>query len=125
MKTKRPLIIIAIVFSISAFLFGQQNTVVPLLNGEEIVLQGELETGTGPNNIVAFVDEDIVQVYFSRNFGNVTLSIFNENSVQIYGGVVNTANQHLAIIPISGYSGGTYSLVLSNDNGIAEGLFER
>lgn len=125
MKNKRHLIVLTIVFTISTLLFGQQQSRNPLLNGDEIVLQGELETGIGPDDIGASVDDYNVQVCFSRSFGNVTLSLYNSNGILIYNGVINTDIQQLAVIPISGYASGTYTLVLSNGNGVAEGEFDR
>ncbi len=124
MKNKHHLILSILCF-FSAFLFGQQESAFPLLDGDEIVLQGELETGIGPDDIGASVDEYNVQVFFNRSFGNVTLSLYNENGVLIYSGVVNTAIQQLAVIPFNGYPTGTYLLVLSNGNGVAEGEFDR
>jgi hypothetical protein len=126
MKNKVAILCSILVIAFCTLVMGQQhNSNTPFLDGDEIVLQGVLETGANPDDIGASVNEDVVQVYFSRSFGNVSLSLYNGNNMLIYSGVVNTGVQQLVVIPINGMASGTYTLVLSNNNGVAEGEFER
>lgn len=90
-----------------------------------IELQGMLDYGTGPNDVVASVVGDYVQIIFYRNFGNVNIDLYNDLGVLIYNDVINTSVQTLVQIPINSSSSGTYTLVLSNGTGIAEGEFDR
>lgn len=90
-----------------------------------IELQGMLDYGAGPNDIIATVVGDNVQIYFYRSFGNVNIDLYNGSGVLVYHDSVNTNVQTMVQIPINSNSGGTYTLVLSNGNGVAEGEFDR
>lgn len=74
---------------------------------------------------MASVVGDYVQIIFYRNFGNVNIDLYNDLGVLIYNDVINTSVQTLVQIPINSSSSGTYTLVLSNGTGIAEGEFDR
>lgn len=90
-----------------------------------IELQGMLDYGAGPNDVIATVIRDYVQIYFYRSFGNVSIDLYNGSGVLVYHDIVNTNVQTMVQIPINSNSGGTYTLVLSNGNGVAEGEFDR
>ena len=92
---------------------------------EEIILQGDLMWGIGPNAIVAGANRNSVYLHFNQSFGNVDIKIYNDTGNLVYNSVVDTSVQQTMIIPISGTTSGTYTVVLSNANGYAEGDFER
>jgi hypothetical protein len=102
----------------------QESTDVP--HGyEEIELRGNLVFNTGPNAIEASVDDNSIYIQFNQNFGNVTVTVYNPNGLTVYSGVVNTAVQQLLVIPMSWNYEGTYTIVLENATGYADGDFEK
>lgn len=135
MKTRMILVLLLfplIVTNGSSLPTSQQNP--QIINGNfidippdttPIELQGMLDYGAGPNDIVATVVGDYVQIYFYRSFGNVCIELYNGSGLLLYHDVVNTNVQTMVQIPINSNSGGTYTLVLSNGNGVAEGEFDR
>lgn len=88
-------------------------------------LVGQLDYNTGHDDIEAYVDGNNVYVYFHRDFGYVSISLYNETGLMVYSNVVNTSVQQTVIIPISGTSDGTYTLMLENAFGILEGDFNK
>lgn len=94
-------------------------------NQSTIMLQGCLDTNANPNDIEAFVDEHSVYIYFHRNFGNVSITLYNPLNSIISSEVVNTAVQQLVVIPITSQAEGIYTIVLENASGYAEGDFEK
>lgn len=92
---------------------------------DEIELIGKLDFNAGPHDIEAGATDDAVYIQFNRSFGNVNISIYNGAGLMVYSTVVNTAVQQTVIIPFTSVSSGTYSVVLNNANGYAEGDFER
>ena len=94
--------------------------------GYEIIeLQGDFDANVGPNAVVAGANENSVYVHFNIDLGNVNISIFNASGNLVYSNVVNTSVQQTMIIPVPSTFSGTYTIVLSNANGYAEGDFER
>ena len=92
---------------------------------ERIELHGSFDYSVGPNGIEAGASQSHVLVEFNQNYGNITMLLYNGSGIIIYYGVVNTAVQQQAMIPLDGGSSGTYILELSNNNGIAQGEFDR
>ena len=92
---------------------------------EKILLHGVLDTNAGPDDIEAGANENSVYLHFNRSFGNVDIKIYNATGNLIYNGMVDTSMQQTVIIPISSVAIGTYTVVLDNANGYAEGDFER
>ena len=66
-----------------------------------------------------------MDLHFNQSFGNVSISIYNAMGNMVYNTVSNTAVQQTVIIPFSNLASGTYTVVLTNANGYAEGDFER
>lgn len=94
--------------------------------GYEIIeLIGDLLYGTNPNAIEAGANRNSVYLHFNQSFGNVNIKIYNATGGLCYSGVVDTTVQQTVIIPISGNNNGTYTVVLDNANGYAEGEFNR
>ena len=90
---------------------------------EEIDLQGSLMFGIGPNAINAGANKDAVYIQFNQNFGNIDISIYNENNQQIYNCNVDTSIQQIVIIPLTNTTSSQLTVVLSNTSGYAEGDF--
>lgn len=92
---------------------------------EEILLQGSLSYGIGPNAIEAGATEDAVYIYFNQSFGNVSIAIYSNTEGLVYSTVVDTSVQQLVVIPLTGAANGTYYVELNNASGYAEGEFYR
>ena len=90
-----------------------------------IELRGLLDANAGPNDILAYVDANAVRIVFNRSFGNVSISIYNATGTLFYSDTVNTAVQQHVIIPFITSSSGTYTLILENATGYADGDFEK
>ena len=101
------------------------ETTDPPTGAEQILLQGLLDLNAGLNDVEAYVDDNYVYVSFHRNFGNVSISLYNPNGLIVYSDVVNTAVQQLVVIPITGFVDGVYTIVLENATGYADGDFEK
>ena len=91
---------------------------------EKINLQGSLMFGVGPNAVVAGANENSVYIGFNQDFGNVSISIYNEAGLVVYSTVVNTSVQQVVIIPFSSAASGTYTIELNSANGYVDGDFE-
>lgn len=104
----------------------EYNSVNSIPHGyDDIVLRGDLATSTGPNAIEAGASNDAVYIGFNQDFGNVNISIYNNDmGGLVYSTVVNTAVQPVVIIPFQNEANGTYTLELSNAIGYAEGEFD-
>ena len=96
-----------------------------LPNGyDEIILQGDLLYGIGPKAIEAGASDNAVYIQFNQNFGNVSITIYNGSNLVFYSTVVDTAIQQVVVIPITTATADTYTVVLDNANGYAEGDFD-
>ena len=92
---------------------------------DEIRLIGKLDCNAGPDDIEAGATDNAVYLSFNQNFGNVDIKIYNALGGLIYNNVVDTSMQQYVVIPITSVVNGTYTVVLSNANGYAEGDFEK
>ncbi len=92
---------------------------------EKINLQGTLMYGINPNAIVAGASDNAVYIGFNQDFGNVSITIYNGAGLVVYSTVVDTSVQQVVIIPITTAASGSFTVVLDNANGYAEGDFER
>ena len=90
-----------------------------------IHLQGSLMYGVGPSAVEAGVNDNSVYIQFNQNLGYVDVTIINPGGSTIYSGVVNTAVQQQLVIPITFSTEGTYTVVLENATGYADGDFEK
>ena len=93
----------------------------PPTSAESITLIGFLDVSAGPNDVTAYYYENAIYISFTRNFGNVSISIYNVSRMLIYNDIVNTDVEALIVIPFLNNSNGTYTLVLENTTGYAEG----
>lgn len=92
---------------------------------EKIDLLGDLMLNHGPNAVVAGANENSVYIGFNQDFGNVSITIYNGAGLVAYSTVVDTSVQQVVIIPITTAVSGSFTVVLDNANGYAEGDFER
>ena len=76
---------------------------------DQIVLQGNLSFGVGPNAIEAGYNNNSVYIQFNQNLGYVDVTIYNPNGLMVYNDVVNTAVQQQLVIPIAGFIDGVYT----------------
>lgn len=90
----------------------------------KIDLRGKLDRNAGPNAVVAGASENSVYIAFNQDFGNVSISIYNEAGLVVYSTVVNTSVQQVVIIPFSSAASGTYTVELNSANGYVDGDFE-
>ena len=106
------------------FYFNNGNKNMP--NEFELInLMGDLLFGVSPNSIEAGANDEAAYIGFNQDFGLVNISIYNSMGGLVYSAVVNTSVQQVVIIPITTAASGTYTVVLDNANGYAEGDFER
>lgn len=92
---------------------------------EEIELQGSLMFNIGTGAIEVGVSENTIYISFHRDFGAVSITLYDPNGLTIYNDVVNTAIQQLVVIPITALNEGIYTIVLENAFGYADGEFEK
>lgn len=95
------------------------------IGAEEIKLRGRLDFSAGFDDIEAGATQNNVYLYFNHSFGNVSISIYNECGILFYTCVVDTSMQQYVVIPILSTAPGTYTVVLDNATGFAEGDFEK
>lgn len=92
---------------------------------EKIELKGKLNYNVGPDDIEAGATNNAVYLYFNHSYGNVSITLYNATGNLIYTSVVDTAVQQYVVIPILSTATGTYTVVLDNVTGFAEGDFEK
>lgn len=80
----------------------------PPTTAQQLIINGQLDTNAGPNDIEAYVDGHYVYVEFHRDFGAVSITLYDPNGLTIYNDVVNTAIQQLVAIPITALNEGIY-----------------
>lgn len=90
-----------------------------------IELQGSLVLSPGANPIEAGVNDNSIYIQFNQNFGTVIVTVYNPNGLTVYNGVVNTAMQQQLFIPVTLFVEGTYTVVIENAFGYANGDFEK
>ena len=94
-------------------------------DADKIELKGKLDLNAGPGDIEAGATETAVYLYFNQSFGNVSITIYNDSGLLVYTSVVDTSMQQYVVIPILSTAAGTYTVVIDNANGYAEGDFNR
>jgi len=111
--------------SLAPITFTKWEIADPPQGYEKINLQGTLMYGINPNAVVAGASDNAVYIGFNQDFGNVSITIYNGAGLVVYSTVVDTSVQQVVIIPITTAANGTYTVVLDNANGYAEGDFNR
>jgi hypothetical protein len=97
----------------------------PPINAQTIHLKGKLDVNAGPNDIEAYFDGNYVYVNFHRDFGAVSITLYDPSDLTIYSDMVNTSVQQLVVIPLTTLSEGVYTLVLESAFGYSDGDFVR
>lgn len=97
----------------------------PPTNAQTIHLVGDLDYNAESYDVEAYVDGHYVYVSFHRNFGNVSITLYDPDGLTLYSDVVNTGVQQLVVIPVSAFMEGIYTIVLESILGSAEGEFEQ
>ena len=90
---------------------------------EQILLHGRLDTSAGTGDVEAYIGGNNVYIYFNRNFGDVTITLYDPYNYIVYNDVVDTFVQQQVIIPISCLADGLYTIILETQNGFMEGEF--
>lgn len=121
---KKAFSLLIVIVACCVYGMGTTNTSIPH-GAEEIELHGLLDTNAGPDDVEVYVDGNFIYVSFHRNFANVNITLYNPNGIIIYTDAVNTAVQQLVIIPVSFSYDGTYTIVLENTFGYADGEYEK
>lgn len=94
--------------------------------GYEIIeLHGDLMLSIDPNAITAGANHNSIYLHFNQSIGNVNIKIFNTAGNLCYNSLIDTSMQQTVIIPIAGSDNGSYTVMLENAVGYAEGDFER
>lgn len=109
---------------LALFVTATSDPTDPPTTAQQLIINGQLDTNAGPNDIEAYVDGNYVYVSFHRDFGAVSVTLYDPYGLSIYSDVVNTAIQQLVVIPINALNEGIYTIVLENANGYADGEFE-
>ena len=105
------------------FYFNNGNKNMP--NEFELInLMGDLLFAVSPNSIEAGASDNAVYIGFNQDFGNVSISIYNEAGLVVYSTVVDTSVQQVVIIPFSSAASGAYTVELISANGYVDGDFE-
>ena len=107
------------------FLTATSDPTDPPTNAQTIHLKGSLDYNAGPNDIEAYLYGNYVYVEFHRDFGAVSITLYDPTSLVIYSDVVNTSVQQLVVIPITTLAEGIYTIVLENAFGYSDGEFEK
>ena len=94
-------------------------------DADKIELKGKLDLNSSPNDIEAGATKNNVYLYFNQNYGNVSITIYNDSGLLVYTSIEDTSMQQYVVIPILSTAPGTYTVVLDNANGFAEGDFTR
>ncbi len=106
-------------------LFIEENSDELPPDYDVIELKGSLVLNVGHIAVEAGFNETSVYIQFNQNLGNVTVTVYNPGGSTIYSGVVNTAVQQLLVIPMTFSTEGTYTVVIENATGYADGDFEK
>ena len=118
MKTKKLLLLIAF--------FASIFTVFPaeVVQTNEIIITGSSGTPNGPPRVPAapsleaYLDLDVITVYFLNDLGNVTIAITDEWGAVVQQTIEPSACGNTAVIDISGLEPGVYTITFTNSSGL-------
>ena len=115
MKTKKLLLLIAFfasIFSVFPAEVAQTN---------EIIITGSSGTPNGPprvpaaSSLEAYLDLDVITVYFLNDLGNVTIAITDEWGAVVQQTIEPSVNGAIAVLDISGLESGSYTITFRNE----------
>ena len=115
MKTKKLLLLIAF--------FASIFTVFPaeVAQTNEIIITGSSGTPNGPpcvpaaSSLEAYLDLDVITVYFLNDLGNVTIAITDEWGAVVQQTIEPSVNGAIAVLDISGLESGSYTITFRNE----------
>lgn len=115
MKTKKLLLLIAFIATMfTAFSAGGTQA-------NEIIITGSSGTPNGPpcvpaaSSLEAYLDLDVITVYFLNDLGNVTIAITDEWGAVVQQTIEPSACGATAVIDISGLESGSYTITFRNE----------
>ena len=115
MKTKKLLLLIAFIATMfTAFSAGGTQA-------NEIIITGSSGTPNGPprvpaaSSLEAYLDLDVITVYFLNDLGNVTIAITDEWGAVVQQTIEPSACGNTAVIDISGLESGSYTITFRNE----------
>lgn len=118
MKTKKLLLLFAFI----ATMFTAFPAEVAQTN--EIIITGSSGTPNGPpcvpaaSSLEAYLDLDVITVYFLNDLGNVTIAITDEWGAVVQQTIEPSACGATAVIDISGLEPGVYTITFTNSSGL-------
>ena len=115
MKTKKLLLLIAFIATMfTAFSAGGTQA-------NEIIITGSSGTPNGPpcvpaaSSLEAYLDLDVITVYFLNDLGNVTIAITDEWGAVVQQTIEPSVNGAIAVLDISGLESGSYTITFRNE----------
>ena len=125
MKTKKLLLLIAF--------FASIFTVFPaeVAQTNEIIITGSSGTPNGPprvpaaQSLEAYIDLDVITVYFLNDLGNATITITSETGETVYQNSVPTEYGICETIDLLDLPEGSYTITFTNSGSLyLYGIFE-
>ena len=103
--------------------FASIFTVFPaeVAQTNEIIITGSSSTPNGPPrapsapSLEAYLDLDVITVYFLNDLGNVTIAITDEWGAVVQQTIEPSACGNTAVIDISGLESGSYTITFRNE----------
>ena len=118
MKTKKLLLLIAFIATMfTAFSAGGTQA-------NEIIITGSSGTPNGPpcvpaaSSLEAYLDLDVITVYFLNDLGNVTITITSETGETVYNHTVPTDYGVSETIDTYNLAEGSYFITITNADGM-------
>ena len=117
-KTKKLLLLIAF--------FASIFTVFPaeVAQTNEIIITGSSGTPNGPpcvpaaSSLEAYLDLDVITVYFLNDLGNATITITSETGETVYNHTVPTDYGVSETVDTCNLAEGSYFITITNDSGM-------
>jgi len=106
----------------------QVHASIKKVNPNSIVLKGDLYTddsGAKSEPVVATLYKLYVEVVFNQSLGNLTVTVVNQQEVEVYQQTVKATAGSNLVIDTSTWGNGAYTLLISDtDGGCLTGVFE-
>ena len=118
MKTKKLLLLFAFIATMfTAFSAGGTQA-------NEIIITGSSGTPNGPPRVPAapsleaYIDLDVITVYFLNDLGNVTITITSETGETVYNHTVPTDYGVSETVDTCNLAEGSYFITITTDSGM-------
>lgn len=127
-------VLLSVLFIGWLFFSSALSSGITAYNGSEeitetdpIILEGELETGSGLRSgvdpVTCELQGNIIKSTFHKNVGNLLVTLTNYTGETVYETIVDTSVQPQVIIPLSGLPSGIFTITFSNGSGYLYGDF--